>query len=132
MRFTTIVAYLAHPLAGDMPGNAARGVRWLAHLQRAEPDIAFVAPWLAYVHAGDDNSPRARLRGLRDMTAIAARCDGIVLVGGRISDGMRLELEAVRSAGGWVSDLTAYGEEPPDSAPVPRVLIAAGRSRGAP
>ncbi|MDQ3276637.1 MAG: hypothetical protein M3Q39_16805 [Actinomycetota bacterium] len=106
------VVYLAHPLGGDVEGNAARARRWLRWLMDSEPSVAFCCPWLPFVDVGDDDSPPARARGLRDDVAIAARCDGIVLCGGDVTPGMQLELDAVVAAGGWVADLTFLGAEP--------------------
>ncbi len=115
------LVYLAHPLGPTEPGNApaqvranaARARRWLAWLIARELDTVFVANWLTYVDVLDDGSAAHRDRGIRDGLALTWFCDGIVLVGGRISLGMRAELEAVAGAGGWVADLTYLGEEPP-------------------
>ncbi len=87
------LVYFAHPLGGDVDGNIKRALSWLSWLMRCEPDVAFVAPWLACVIAGaDDSDPNARERGLLDAAASVSRCDGIVLCGDRISDGMKREL----------------------------------------
>lgn len=116
------VVYFAHPLGGDVDGNAARSRRWLRWLMDCEPGYAFCCPWLPYVDIArpeDKEGPGAvdpsqmpayRQRAFRDDLAIAARCDGIVLVGERISPGMKGELEAVVDRGGWVSDLTDFKE----------------------
>jgi hypothetical protein len=78
------------------------------------PETAIIAPWISAIMAGaDDDDPAARARGLADDCAVAVRCDGIVLVGGRISAGMTWERDAVAAAGLEVVDLTELGEEPP-------------------
>jgi hypothetical protein len=51
-----------------------------------------------------------------DCETTVARCDGVVLVGGRISDGMIREVNAAC----WSGDLTWLGDEPP--------LIVEGKS----
>lgn len=104
--------YFAFPI--DAPGVAgvadslARAGRWLAWLRDLEPRRAITAPWLGALRAGIDGDtlPASRARGLRDNVAIARRCDGIVLCGGRISAGMQVELAAVIDVGGAVADLT--------------------------
>jgi hypothetical protein len=107
------VAYFAHPLAGNVQENIKRAKRWLRWLMDYEPNVAFCCPWLPFVDVLDEGRPDHRRRGLRDDIVIARRCDGIVLCGGRISNGMRMEMEAVVEVGGWVADLTKFGEEPP-------------------
>lgn len=110
---TRQVWYMAHPVAGDVEGNLARAERWLGWLMQRNTDAAFIAPWISQVRVGDDADAAQRERGLLDCEAAAARCDGIVLVGGRVSTGMRREAEAAKRAGRPVVDLTTLGELPP-------------------
>lgn len=107
------VVYLAHPVSGDVLGNMKRARRWLRWLMENEPDTAFCVPWLPLLDVCDDASDAERARCLRDDINIAGRCDGIVLCGGRVSNGMSLELGAVVASGGWVVDLTRLGKDPP-------------------
>jgi hypothetical protein len=111
---TKIVAYVAHPVAGDVTANLARALRWLKWLSSGCPSVAFVAPWIANIMSGEDDSdPAARARGLEHDVAIVKRCDWIVLVGGRISNGMNVEKVVAQDWGLWVADLTHLGDEPP-------------------
>lgn len=104
------VLYVAHPLGGDVDGNIKRALRWLEWLRRSFPTVTFIAPWIASVMSGEDDSdPAQREAGLVDAETIVDRCSGVVLVGGRISSGMMRESAAAR----WTSDLTWLGEEPP-------------------
>lgn len=74
--------------------NLARAQRWLTWLRVAFQETTFTAPWLSNILAyGDDAYIAAFERGGVDACAVAERCDGIVLCGGRISDGMRREME---------------------------------------
>ncbi len=105
--------FLSHPVRGDAPGNLRRALRWLAYLTATRTE-SIIAPWIAGLMAGEDDSdPEQRERGLQTCTETARRCDGIILVGGHISSGMRRELDAVRESGGRVIDLTHMGTEPP-------------------
>ncbi|HEY6116430.1 MAG TPA: hypothetical protein VI172_10760 [Candidatus Dormibacteraeota bacterium] len=71
--------------------RAMRGLRWL---RRSFPETTFIAPWIASVLAGDDDAdPAQREAGLVDECAVVERCDGIVLVGTRISEGMRRKVD---------------------------------------
>ena len=130
-----IVAYLAHPVApsdlqrqgywcldadigsdtvtracvDDNLASARRWLRWLVW----NVDWAICAPWMPYVQALNDATSEHRRRGLRDDCMMAARCDAIVLCGGRVSSGMALEIDACTDAGGAVVDLTGLGAKPP-------------------
>ena len=106
-----MIVYVGHPLSGNVPGNTASVRTWIRYLIDAEPDVAFVCSWLPYVDVLDDANPAHRERGLRDCLFVAPMCDGIVLCGDRISDGMRMEVEAIEKAGGWVSDLTGFDRD---------------------
>lgn len=105
------IYYLAHPVSGDVPGNVARALRWLRWLVGQHPDWAISAPWIPYVLGLDESTDRAR--GLRDDVAMVRRCDGIILAGGRLSQGMAVELGAARAGGLHVLDLLHLGAEPP-------------------
>lgn len=107
--------YLAHPYSGDPIGNAARARRWLAWLMAMEPDHAICAPWLAFDEVmAVDAGPEYHARCLRDDVAIVSKLNRIILCGGRVSAGMRAELDAVIAGGGVIVDLIDLGDEPPD------------------
>jgi hypothetical protein len=77
-----------------LEANLDRAMRWLAWLRRSFPETTFIAPWIASVLAGADDADDAqRAAGMADACAVVERCDGIVLCGGRISEGMRREME---------------------------------------
>lgn len=96
--------YLAHPvrpLEGSTEtvlSNLADAEWHLVHLQRANPGFAIIAPWIQELRLGigDDANPEDRARGIARCRATAARCDGIILCGPRISSGMLAELAAMR------------------------------------
>ena len=114
----TGIAYLAHPVGGDVENNIARAKRWLHWLSRQAPQAAVIAPWIANIEAGeDDNDPIQRTRGLAKAALVASRCDAIILCGGRVSSGMAIERQAAQARRREVIDLTALGDEPPTEAP---------------
>jgi hypothetical protein len=89
--------------------NCERAKEWLRWLGM-HTDWVVVAPWLPIVEAcGEQN----RERDLRGMERIAAWCDAVVLVGGRISPGMQRELYAAQTAGRPVVSLVHLGDECP-------------------
>lgn len=93
--------------------NVAGGKAWLRWLSDRYPALTFVAPWIASLDGGggDDLDPERRARGLRDCRVTIRACAGMVLVGGRVSAGMRDEMSCAAS----VVDLTHLGENPPDT-----------------
>lgn len=106
------VWYMAHPVAGDVPGNIARAKRWFRWLVKAVPgDVCVIAPWLETLEwcAEDDGDPAVRERAMQRNVVLANLCDAVVLVGGRVSAGMQREADAAKE----VRDLTCLGEEPP-------------------
>lgn len=95
--------YLAHPLR-PLPGstetvdsNLDDAEWWLAALQRANPGVAIIAPWIQELRlgVGDEAAAEDRARGLARCRATAERCNGIALCGPRISSGKLGELESV-------------------------------------
>ena len=94
--------------------NVERAWRWFVWLRKSWPNVTFVAPWIAQILMGDDDSdPAQRERGLLDCETAVRRCDGLVLVGGRLSDGMRRESAVART----VVDLLWLSAEPPAGPP---------------
>ncbi len=91
--------------------NVANAKRWRAWLASRFPAVSFIAPWIAAIDGGgdDDLDPEQRARGLRDCCRTISVCDGLVLVGGRISRGMTEEREYARRS----LDLTQVGRTPP-------------------
>lgn len=91
--------------------NVANAKRWLAWLVRRFSNITFIAPYIASLDGGgdDDSVPEQRVRGLRDCCRTVDRCDGVVNVGGRVSDGMLVEMQYARVT----VDLTYLGRSPP-------------------
>ncbi len=107
------IYYMAHPLGNgyDRPLNIARAERWFAWLLYKYPEYAFTAPWIQYAKALPETSDN-RDRGIRDDLEVLKRCDGIVLVGGRLSPGMACELEEALWKKMDVMDLLHLGSEP--------------------
>lgn len=105
------MVFVAHPVRGDITANLARCGRWLKWLCRENPDWAFSVPWFAYVASMDEASNRER--GIRDNIVSLSRCDGIVLCGGMVTEGMGAERAAARAGSLWELDLTHLGPEPP-------------------
>jgi hypothetical protein len=105
------VMYLCHPVAGDVSANVARARRWLRFLLGYLPGIVVIAPWIHDIEELPmrDEYPADRDISLARCTITASICDGVILVGGRVTAGMALEAARAKE----VLDLTALGDEPP-------------------
>lgn len=114
------VVYVAHPVGSDVPGNIARTKRWLRWLIDKVPNVVWMCPWLPYLDVLDDKNLEDRTWAIQADCEIARHCDGIVLVGGRISEGMAAEVAAVQGHPVLVFDWTYLGDEPPEGGWRPR------------
>lgn len=108
------IAWMAHPLSGDIPGNIAKAKRWMKWLIRTF-QIDFAADWILWCEILDDNDAEERGRGIAFDKAMISRLDSYWMVGGRISFGMAMELEAAKAHNKTIIDLTGLGSEPPAS-----------------
>jgi hypothetical protein len=113
---------VARHRASAIQANLASAMKWLSWLRRSFPETTFIAPWIADIQGGaDDSDPAQRERGFVDCCAVVERCDGIVLVGPRISSGMARERDHGLARAMpedstdyfEVYDLTANWESPP-------------------
>lgn len=104
---TPPLLYFAHPVSGGATGtpaeieaavqaNLARARRWVNFLLHAMPDVALELSWLSYIEALSEGQVH-RDRGLRDDEINARRCDGIILCGGMMTNGMMREYDSVRA-----------------------------------
>jgi hypothetical protein len=91
------VVYVAHPVRHpSMAANLARAKRWLAWLMGETPGVAYIAPWITACELVGEVAAEheAHELGLLRAEAIVAKCDALVLVGGRVSAGMARERDA--------------------------------------
>lgn len=119
------VIYLAHPLGAPtkegVEANKARARRWIRWVYDNFKDVAVVADWLITCDVLDDFNPEHRAHGMKMNKAMIPRCDEFWMTGGRISSGMKDELDLVTDiitspTNGplhRVIDLTPLGDEPP-------------------
>lgn len=117
-----MLIYMAHPvrpIEGEtLAGNIERAEAWLRWCHDRFQAWTVIAPWLAELHAYglDEEGERAqRAEGIARQLDVVRRCDGVLLVGSRISDGMKMEARSALREGRQVfsvvwSDL----ESPPD------------------
>lgn len=106
------VVYIAHPLGhgDDREQNRANAARWCAWAA-TQKDVAPVADWI--VLSGVLSEAEGRERGLLIDRVLIERCDEMWLTGGRVSPGMKIEIEHAKACGLTVIDLTEMGYEAP-------------------
>lgn len=109
------IAYLAHPVSRDVPGNLAKAKVWLQWLQKRYPDRAFIAPWIDWIEycGDDDNDPVQRELGMECDFIVVSRCHEFWPVGGRMSAGMQREKNVAIINGVDICDQFLRCEVPP-------------------
>ena len=88
------LVYICSPFRGDVETNLAKARRYcyFAHTQGAAP----IAPHLHNPQFLDDNNANERKAGLEIGLAFLRRVDEVWCFGDRLSDGMKLELQAAK------------------------------------
>lgn len=118
------VFYVAHPVSGDPVANAYKTIAWVKWLTLNDTDRIYIAPWVAEVlaFANDIVDPAFYDRVLSDDEEVVKHLDGLLMVGGTISTGMRREMLAAFDAKVPVINWVQYRS--PDEVPAgvtPRV-----------
>ena len=101
------IAYLAHPISGDVEGNIESILCILKEIRLNEDDgdewrdIIPVAPYITALHYLDDNVPEERALGMEENSYYFEKgfIDELLLAGPYISSGMRKEIELAHSLG---------------------------------
>lgn len=88
------LAYVAHPIGGDVQANLASLRNIIATINREEPDTVPFCPYMADVVSLDDNIPEERQRGLKNTLYALGNCnvDELRLYGNSITKGMQQEV----------------------------------------
>jgi hypothetical protein len=98
---------IAHPFGGTDAVESLLG--WHRFLSASDPEFRFAIPpyGFGFIGVEDPSDARAAIEHL------ATRCDGVVLVSGKVTLEMTFAVDAVHRRGGWISDLTKLGSLPP-------------------
>ncbi len=88
------VAYIAHPISGDVSENIKKLVEITRKINLEEPDVVPFVPYLIDLYALSDDVPEERARGIRNDVELMKRMfvDELRLYGTQISEGMRAEI----------------------------------------
>lgn len=89
------IAYIAHPISGDIAGNLEKIRQIVREINLNEPETVPFAPYWLDCHALDDNIPEERERGIKNDHELFSRgfIDELRLYGDKISHGMKEELK---------------------------------------
>lgn len=96
-----IIAYIAHPVGGDIENNLNKIKAIVREVNLNEPDVVPFAPYYLDCLALDDNNPSERERGIKNDVELIKRgfINQLRLYGNRISNGMKAEIELCKELG---------------------------------
>jgi hypothetical protein len=89
-----------------MLANAENAKRWLRWFLDNDKARVYMLPWLAEVELSCEGPVIPWEEAITRDEEIVRRCDGVVLVGGRVSMGMARERDAALAAGKKVRNLS--------------------------
>ena len=89
------IAYIAHPISGDIKGNLKRIELIGRQINLEEPEVVPFAHYFFDCYALDDDIPEERERGIKNDIALMRKgfIDEVRLYGDRISTGMSHEVD---------------------------------------
>lgn len=95
------IAYIAHPIGGDVENNLIRIRAIVRRINLTEPETVPFAPYYADVLSMDDEKPIERARGIKNDLELIKRLrpDELRLYGNRISVGMYEEIRLAAPLG---------------------------------
>jgi hypothetical protein len=102
------VAYIAHPVGGDVRNNINKILNIVRQINLTEPDVVPFVPYMADLYALDDAVPEERARGIKnDMHLLRPEVvDEVRLYGNRISAGMASETRLAQALGIPIQPMT--------------------------
>lgn len=102
------VAYIAHPIGGDVKENLSKVSRIIREINLLEPDVVPFAHYFVDCCALDDDVPEERARGIKNDIALMKKgfIDEVRLYGDRISAGMAAEIVLANQLGIQVRSMT--------------------------
>lgn len=102
------IAYIAHPISGDIAGNLKKIEAIGREINLTEPDVVPFAPYFFDCHTLNDEIPKERERGIKNDIALMKKgfIDELRLYGNRISEGMKAEINLAHGLGILVIPMT--------------------------
>lgn len=102
------VAYIAHPISGDVKGNLKLIESIGRKINIEEPDTVPFAPYFFDCHCLDDDIHKERVRGILNNRELFKKgfIDELRLYGNRISSGMMHEISLAKELGIEIKPMT--------------------------
>ncbi len=102
------IAYIAHPVGGDVKNNLSKVREIVREINLKEPEVVPFAPYYLDCFALNDDIPEERARGIKNDSFLINKgfIDELRLYGYRISDGMAAEVELAHKLGITVRPMT--------------------------
>lgn len=96
-----VVAYLAHPIGGQVLQNLEKVKSIARQINLQEPDTVPFVPYFIDCHCLDDGVIVERLRGIKNNVELMQRgfIDELRLYGDKISSGMQAEIQLAHKLG---------------------------------
>jgi len=106
------VWYLAHPLKPDEQYTVEQNMAHVVHMTRLffEEGVYVCTPYHTCMLALDDTNLKHRAMGIEMDKAVLTKLNRIILVGHKVTVGMREELELIHSEGGAWENLTGLSD----------------------
>lgn len=88
------IAYISHPVAGDVENNIIKILNIVREINLTEPDIVPFVPYLADIQALDDSNTEERDRGFKNIAQMFRRksFDELRIYGNKITAGILIEI----------------------------------------
>jgi hypothetical protein len=104
-----VVAYIAHPVSGNVAGNLKKIKNIARKINLKEPNVVPFASYYLDCQALDDTIPTERSRGIKNNHALLSKgfIDELRLYGNKIGPGMIEEIELAHELGIPVIPMTA-------------------------
>ncbi len=95
------IAYIAHPISGDIKGNIEKIKAIVREINLTELDVVPFAPYIVDCESLNDDITAERERGIKNDIELFNRkfIDEVRLYGGRISNGMKAEIKLAKTLG---------------------------------
>ncbi len=93
------IAYIAHPISGDIKGNIEKIKAIVREINLTEPDVVPFAPYIVDCESLNDDIPAERERGIKNDIELFNRkfIDEVRLYGAHISNGMKAEIKLAKA-----------------------------------
>lgn len=102
------LAFIAHPLRGDIDNNLDSVRDWYRFFTDRVHDTLFLTQWVIDCEVYDDSDEGQRRAGIDRNLALLEKCDALYLVGSGITPGMQEEMSVALKHGLEIFNYTGW------------------------